>query len=108
MAYHSPLWYEELPTPWDMDCRGKFTILKTIHPLNNRDNSVEAKYEFFKRIREKLEETGKFDFLRENGIDIRSLKVTGCLNQACRQIDVAVLIDLPRDLRTMYALRFTE
>ena len=101
-------WYEEMPSPWDIDCRGKFAILKTTHPLSNRDNNVEAKYEFFKRIRETLEQTGRLEFLRENDIDLNSLRITCHVNPACWQLDVAVLVDLPKDLRTMYALRFTE
>jgi hypothetical protein len=36
------------------------------------------------------------------------MRITGVINQASYQLNVAVLVDLPRELRTMYALRFTE
>ncbi len=108
LAGYNFKWYEELPSPWDIDCRGKFVILKLSHPLRNRDDNVEAKYEFFKNIRQKLEQSGKLEFLRENNINMNSMRITGHINQACYQVDVAVLVDLPKELRTMYTLRFTE
>ena len=108
LAGYNFKWYEELPSPWDIDCRGKFAILKLSHPIRSRDDNVEAKYEFFKNIRRNLEESGKLEFLKENNIDMSSMRITGVMNMACYQIEVAVLVDLPKELRTMYALRFTE
>ena len=103
-------WYEELPTPWDMDCRGKFCLYKTNYDIDRYDRTynLSQKYEFFKQIRQDLESAGKFDWLRENGVDLNSLKITGVINQPTYHLQVAVLIDLPKELRTMYALRFTE
>jgi len=107
LAGYNFKWYEELPTPWDFDCRNKFVILKTTHPLT-RTSSVEEKYEFFKHIRETLEKSGKMEFLKENEVNLNTMRITGVINQASYQLNVAVLVDLPRELRTMYALRFTE
>lgn len=107
MAGYNFKWYEDLLSPWDIDCRNKFVILKTTHPLD-RNNSVEEKYLFFKRIRETLEESGKMDFLKENEVNLNTMRITGVINSASYQLNVAVLVDLPRELRTMYALRFTE
>jgi hypothetical protein len=107
LAGYNFKWYEDLPTPWDFDCRGKFVILKTTHPLD-RGSSVEEKYEFFKRIGKTLEESGKMNFLKENEVNLNTMRITGVINQASYQLNVAVVVDLPRELRTMYALRFTE
>ena len=102
-------WYEDLPAPYDPDCRGKFCILEANYSLEIRrdyDQLAERK-EFFVRIKQFLEEEGKVEWLADNGIGLNSVRVTGVIDQPAWVLRVKVLVDLPNELRTMYALRFS-
>lgn len=103
-------WYESLPTPWDNDCRGKFELLSMHYPLGGfyEASEVSEYNKFSTYIFDLLEESGQLEWLKTNGVDLKTLKVTGYMNQATYELFVKVLIDLPYKLRTMYALRFTE
>lgn len=109
MAYVTK-WYEELPSPWDIDCRGKFCIHKTVVPVDRFDKTrmSESRSEFFNLLRAELEGTGKLEWLMGQGIDLYSLKIAGVNDVQNWQLKISVLVDLPAELRTMYALRFTN
>lgn len=109
MAYVTK-WYEELPSPWDIDCRGKFCIHKANYSVDRFDRTkmTESRADFFASIRTALVETGKLDWLREQGVNIDSLKVASVYDVQNWQLKISVLVDLPAELRTMYALRFTN
>ena len=100
-------WYEDLPAPYDPDCRGKFCILEATYFLDMRDQLAERKG-FFTKIKSYLDEQGKAEWLADNGISLDSVRITGLINMPAWQLEVKVLVDLPHNLRTLYALRFTE
>jgi len=109
MAYITK-WYEELSTPWDIDCRGKFCIHKEDYSINRFDRTkmTESRADFFASIRSALTESGKLDWLRQQGVDLNSLRIASVNDNQNWQLKISVLVDLPAELRTMYALRFAN
>ena len=101
-------WYEDLPAPYDPDCRGKFCILEFVFSLDIRReyDQLEERKKFFLDIKRVLDEQGKVEWLADNGIGLNSVRVTGVIDQPSWMVRVKVLVDLPSELRTMYALRF--
>lgn len=110
MAITRNYWIEEMPNPWDADCRGKFCIHKFTFDQDHYEyRGIEGKYNVFKKIREELTESGKHDFLINNGIDFnKSVKITAIQNVHLYSTTIAVLVDMPKELRTLYTLTFTE
>jgi hypothetical protein len=110
MGSYGLKWIEDMPTPWDMDCRGKFCLHKyDFDEYDLRYKHIDGKYKLFTDVREQLNENGKLEFLESNGINfMESTKFTVVRNPHLAKITLAVLVDLPRELRTLYALRFTE
>ena len=101
-------WYEDLPAPYDPDCRGKFCILEVSYPMDIRseyDQLAERK-KFFVTIKSYLDEEGKIEWLADNGIGLDSVRIASIINMPAWQLEVKVFVDLPEELRTMYALRF--
>lgn len=105
-----PRWYEELPTPWDHDCRGKFELLSMNYPLGgfNEASEIDKNAEFTIFVFNLLQESGQWEWLVTNGVDTNTLRFAGYVKQDTYELFVKVLIDLPTKLRTMYALRFTQ
>jgi len=110
MAISSNRWIEDMPTPWDIDCRGKFCIHEfTFDEEHYEYRGIEGKYYVFKKIREQLIESGKHEFLVNNGIDFnKSAKITAIQNAHLYSVTIAVLVDMPHNIRTLYKLTFTE
>ncbi len=103
-------WYEDMPTPWDIDCRGKFCIHEmTFSEDEYRLKAADHKYQTFTRLRKEIESSGKFEFLKNQGIDyFQSAKYAVVRNHATYEVTLTVLVDMPHNLRTLYKLTFTE
>lgn len=100
MAIVTPRWFEHDSLKWQPSDRNLFVVHKTSYDLDkNGDNFVD-------QIIEEMED--KLQWLKDNGIGFNSLRVIGEKDLAPWQLRVAVLVDLPTELRTMYALRFTQ
>lgn len=103
-------WVEDMPTPWDMDCRGKFCIHEfTFDPDSYEYRDIDGKFKVFTKIKQDLASSGKLEFLSNNGIDFyKSAKFTALNNAHQYRITIAVLVDMPQNIRTLYKLTFTE
>lgn len=109
MAYYRTKWYEELPAPWDMDVRGKFCIHESsIDAYKLKDGSLNEREKFFQNLHKEIDATGKFEWLKRNEVNLRTLKVTGNYSAIDDMLHIAVFIDMPTGLRTLYKLTFTE
>ena len=110
MAMMRSNWLDDMPTPWDMDCRGKFCI----HEFKfNQDDykyrGIDGKFNVFTTIRQEMAEKGKLEFLTNNGINFfDSAKFTAVNNIHLYQATIAVLVDMPQEVRTLYKLTFAE
>lgn len=103
-------WLEEMPSPWDADCRGKFKIYEyRFDPDRFSNSTAEGKYRIFGKIREELESSGKLQFCANNGIDFyKSFKFATFYHAVENEVSIYVLVDMPKELRTLYTLTFTE
>lgn len=109
MAYYKTKWFQELPTPWDADVRGKFCIHTTEYDVYQyRDTGSPDQDKFYTYLKKEINDTGKLEWLKQNEVDLSSLKVTGIYETSTASLRVAVYIDLPQKIRTLYTLRFTE
>lgn len=101
-------WYENLASPWDHDCRGKFELLSFKYPLGGfyESDDIETYHKFSSFIYQVLTDSGQLDWLISNEVDLKTLKFAGFVKQDTYELSVKVLVDLPTKLRTMYALRF--
>lgn len=110
MAHARYRWFEDMPSPWDMDCRGKFCIHEfNFDPESYEYKDIDGKFNVFTKLKQELVETGKFEFLSNNGIDFyKSAKFTALQNIHLHQTTIAVLVDMPHEIRTLYKLTFTE
>lgn len=101
-------WYHKLIYQDDLKYHGMFCLLRTHYNLSSvpEQNHAKATKEFFDWIKLQLQQHGIIDWLNENDIGLQSCHVSVLLDPGPWQLRVVVLIDLPKELRTMYTLRF--
>lgn len=102
MAIITPRWYESSALKWQKSYRNLFTIHKTSYNLDHDES------DFIPSLIKELEYFDKLPWLKNNNMSFDSLKIVGEVDYVPWQLRVLVLIDLPAELHTMYALRFTE
>lgn len=92
---HLPWWYSKDPTEHLFVMhRGSFYNLE-------RDIVYQG-------LIHQLGKTGKYAWLKEQDIDISTIRVVGDYNSRYDTLEVAVLVDMPQAIRALYALTFTE
>ena len=99
-----------MPHPSDADCRGKFKIYEyRFDPDRFSNADVDGQNRIFRKIREELERSGKLQFCANNGIDFyKSFKFAALYHAPKYEVSIYVLVDMPKELRTLYTLTFTE
>lgn len=108
MAYQTS-WIDGLPNPWDFGYRDKFLLhLKKVDLFHYDRTSIEGYYTLINELKDELELTGKFDFLKNNNLDLRTITVTGMQEHVTYELRLFVLVDMPDNIRTLYTLAFKE
>lgn len=109
MAFRdSNCWLETLPSPFDIECRGMFCILKITveNPRWLTSDYVEQKYETFRQIRERLNEEGKMEWMVNNNVPTQFLKFTSHYLAASDKYNILVLVNMPEELQTLFKLTY--
>lgn len=102
-------WLETLPSPFDIECRGMFCILKITveNPRWLTSDYVEQKYSTFKQIRERLDEEGKMEWMVNNNVPTQFLKFTAYYIASIDKYNILVLVDMPEELQTLFRLTYS-
>lgn len=109
MSYRKNSWIEELPNPWHDDCRGKFKVDEYRFDANTIKVYPIGQNNALEEIRKRLQESGKLDFFKNNDIDVgKSFKLATIYRAMSDEYSIYVFVDLPRELRVLYELTFTE
>lgn len=102
-------WLDELPSVYDIKCRGLFKIFEiaVVDPRNVPSYlNIEEKYKTFSQIRVRLDEMGISEWMVNNNVPTQFLQFAARFDPARVQYYITVLIDMPEELQPLFKLTF--
>lgn len=90
-------------------CKGKFCVHEFVCNSSKYDDDAQGKYRFYNDIRDDMIKAGKMEWFVNNNFNIIpsvDIVINDIRYFEPKDLHVAVFVDLPDDLRTLFKLTF--